>query len=258
MDPYLEQYWLDVHARMILYACDQLEDHLPGSLIARVEERVVLETETIPTQVRHPDVKITERKGRTNGGRVGLLAEPEEPEPVIVECEPVTETFINILEVGAKQRLVTVIEILSMSNKIAGKSRDEYMAKQTELRDSGVSLVEIDLLRRGSFIMAVDPTLIPPEAQTTYLACVQRGWRPGRFELFPISLRQRLPRIRIPLRKTDVDIRLDLQAVLEQAYRKGRYHLTLDYRKPPVPPLGPADAKWAKALIAKHAKKRHA
>ena len=36
MDPYLEQYWQDVHARLILYACDQLEDQLPGNLIARV------------------------------------------------------------------------------------------------------------------------------------------------------------------------------------------------------------------------------
>ncbi len=45
MDPYLEQFWPDVHARMIFYACDQLEEQLPGNLIARVEERVVLETE---------------------------------------------------------------------------------------------------------------------------------------------------------------------------------------------------------------------
>jgi len=25
MDPYLEQFWLDVHARLVLYICDQLE-----------------------------------------------------------------------------------------------------------------------------------------------------------------------------------------------------------------------------------------
>jgi hypothetical protein len=257
MDPYLEQFWPDVHARMVLYTCDQLEDQLPSSLIARVEERIVLESEIVGKQVRHPDVKITERKGRENGGRVAVLAEPEAAEPVIVECEPVTETYINIVEAGSKQRLVTVIEILSMANK-GGQGFDDYRAKQAELRDAGVNLVEIDLLRRGMHVMAVDPDLIPRQARTTYLACVQRGGRPGRFELYPIPLRGRLPRIRIPLRKTDVDIRLDLQAVLEQAYRKGRYHLTIDYGKRPNPPLRAADTKWAKALIAKHVKKHRA
>jgi hypothetical protein len=253
MDPYLEQFWPDVHAGLIIYTRDQLEEQLPSSLIARVEERVVLESEAVGRQVRHPDVKITERKGREKNGRVAVLAEPEAAEPVIVEYEPATETYINIVEAGSKQRLVTVIEILSMANK-GGQGFDEYCAKQAELRAACVNLVEIDLLRRGTHAMAVNQELIPQQARTTYLACVQRGGRPGRFELYPIPLRGRLPRIRIPLRKKDVDIRLDLQAVLEQAYRKGRYHLTIDYRKRPNPPLGAADAKWAKALIAKHTK----
>jgi len=257
MDPYLEQFWPDVHAGLIIYTRDQLEDQLPSSLIARVEERVVLESEIVGKQVRHPDVKITERKGRENGGRVAVLAEPEAEEPVIVECEPATETYIHIVEAGSKQRLVTVIEILSMANK-GGQGFDDYRAKQAELRDAGVNLVEIDLLRRGMHVMAVDADLIPQQARTTYLACVQRGRRPGRFELYPIPLRRRLPSIRIPLRETDVDIRLALQPVLQQAYRKGRYHLTIDYRKRPKPPLSPAEAKWAKALIARHVKKDRA
>ena len=46
MDPYLEQFWPDVHASLIIYTRDQLEEQLPANLIARVEERVVFETET--------------------------------------------------------------------------------------------------------------------------------------------------------------------------------------------------------------------
>jgi hypothetical protein len=53
------------------------------------------------------------------------------------------------------------------------------------------------------------------------------------------------------LREQDLDIRLDLQAILEQAYRKGRYHLTIDYDERPEPPLANEDAKWARALIKK-------
>jgi hypothetical protein len=69
MDPYLERFWPDIHASLIIYTRDQLEEQLPGNLIARVEERVVLETEEDPRAV-YPDVKITERRGRsTSGGR---------------------------------------------------------------------------------------------------------------------------------------------------------------------------------------------
>jgi len=43
MDPYLEQFWRDVHARCIIYAADQLQARLPADLRARVEERVFVE-----------------------------------------------------------------------------------------------------------------------------------------------------------------------------------------------------------------------
>src|SRR5579872_6216298 len=45
MDPYLEQFWPDLHASLIIYTRDQIEEQLPATLIARVEERIVLEVE---------------------------------------------------------------------------------------------------------------------------------------------------------------------------------------------------------------------
>ncbi len=32
MDPYLEQHWGDVHHRLVQYASDQLQEHLPADL----------------------------------------------------------------------------------------------------------------------------------------------------------------------------------------------------------------------------------
>src|SRR6266436_1649873 len=106
MDPYLEQFWLDLHARLILYACDQLEDQLPDNLIARVEERIVFETEDDEPRAAYPDVKITEQSNGL-GGATAVLSQVSDIEPVIVEYsgEPATETFINILEAGPRQRL---------------------------------------------------------------------------------------------------------------------------------------------------------
>jgi hypothetical protein len=250
MDPYLEQFWLDVHARLILYACDQIEERLPSNLIARVEERVVLEAEAAEPRAVYPDVKITERRGRgSNSGAVVSAVATIEPVIVGYDSEPGTETYINILEAGVDQRLVTVIEILSLANKLPGEGQRKYRQKQIELRDAGVSLVEIDLLRRGERVLSIEPSWIPPRARTKYQACVRRGWLPWRFEIYPVPLRQPLPAMRIPLREKDNDIRLDLQAVLEQAYRKGRCHLTIDYTQPANPPLARGDARWAKGLV---------
>jgi hypothetical protein len=256
MDPYLEQFWPDIHASLIIYSRDQLEEQLPPSLIARVEERVVFETEPDPHAV-YPDVKIAERRGRGNGPATAVLTKPSVAEPVIVEYdgEPATETYINILEAGPEQRLVTVIEMLSLSNKLPGEGQRQYRQKQKELRDSGVSLVEIDLLRRGERVLSIAPSRIPPRARTTYQICVRRGWLPRRFEIYPVPLRDPLPSIRIPLREKDEDIRLDLQAILEQAYRKGRYYLTVEYARPPEPPLEMAHARWARSVIKKARRK---
>ena len=255
MDPYLEQFWPDVHARLILYACDQIEEQLPRGLIARVEERVVLESDDGARGV-YPDVKIAELSGR-GGAAVAVTSRRFAVEPVIVEYEgePATETFVNILEAGPGQRLVTVIEILSVANKLPGEGQRLYRQKQSELRDACVSLVEIDLLRRGDRVLSLDPWRIPRRARTHYQVCARRGWTPRRFEVYPVPLRSPLPAIRIPLRQTDTDVRLDLQAVLDMAYRKGRYHLTVDYSDPPEPPLSGADAKWARTLVKAARKK---
>src|SRR5262249_25630073 len=52
-----------------------------------------------------------------------------------------------------------------------------------------------------------------------------------------IPLQTRLASVRIPLRKKDPDICLDLQSVFDLAYRKGRYYANINYREAPEPPL---------------------
>lgn len=255
MDPFLEAHWQDVHARLILYACDQLEEQLPGNLIARVEERVVLETDDTDPRAVYPDVKVIEHRLRRSAA-VGTASRTPVMEPVIVRyrSEPATETFINIVDPASAGSLVTVIEILSLANKLAGKGQRQYRQKQRELCAARVSLVEIDLLRQGRRAVSLPLGEIPRRLRTTYLACVRRGWTPDAFEIYPLPLKQPLPAIHIPLRETDEDISLDLQAILNQAYRKGRYRTTIDYRDGPQPPLTGDEAKWAKALVKKAAR----
>jgi hypothetical protein len=56
-----------------------------------------------------------------------------------------------------------------------------------------------------------------------------------------------LPIIPIPLRAGDPLVTLDLQSLIEQVYRNGRYDRT-DYSKTCDPPLEEGDAEWAGTL----------
>src|SRR4051794_41615118 len=97
MDPYLEAHWRDVHSRLIIYASDALQGVLPGSLRARVEERVLLETpQGIGDHPLFPDVRVVEygpevRRGPEKGPGAG--GGPAGPPPGRNEPGTATETI---------------------------------------------------------------------------------------------------------------------------------------------------------------------
>jgi hypothetical protein len=250
MDPWLEDFWRDVHARLAIYAADQLQGFLPDDLRARVEERVVVEPLDDQSRNVYPDVRIVER-GRGPGLAVAMETDVDVAEPLVLRVanEPVTETYIEIIDVGTGKRVVTVLEILSLANKQSGDSRKQYRQKREELMAGEVSLVEIDLLRSGVWTVGVPEDLVPPPFRTTYRVIVRRGWRPDSVEIYRVPLRQRLPVIRVPLRQTDADAPLDLQTLIDQCYRNGGYDDDLDYRRDPNRPLDPDDAQWADELL---------
>jgi hypothetical protein len=163
--------------------------------------------------------------------------------------EPVTQGFIEILEASSGNRVVTVIEVLSLANKLPGEGQDLYVRKQRELRQAQVSLVEIDLLRAGRRLLPVPLRRLPLEYRTAYQVWVRRGWQPLTVEIYRASFRESLPTIKIPLRPSDADVLLDLQALIDQCYRNGSYEDDIDYQEDPEPPLGKSDARWAQAQL---------
>jgi hypothetical protein len=247
MDPYLEKHWGDVHQRLVTYACDQLQEYLPESLRARMEERVYVEFDE-PQRSLYPDVRVVE-SGQT-GSTAAATLDTATAEPIVVPMpiEPLTESCIEIVDVASGHRLVTVIEVLSPANKSSSRGRRLYRKKQRELRKGKVSLVEIDLLRAGRRVLSVPTALIPRSHRSQYQVCVRRGWKVLEVEVYRVALREPLPTIRVPLRPDDVDVPLKLQALIEECYRKGRYD-DLDYKQPPEPPLESEDAAWAEELL---------
>ena len=221
MDPYLEKYWRDVHTSLCTYARDTLQPQLGRPLRARLEERLVVESALSEDRSIYPDVKIVERRERRGAGLEAGGVAVEEPLLLRVEDEVATEAFVTIIDTTTGGKLVTVIEFLSTSNKLSGDGQNKYRQKQKELKEAGVSLVEIDLLRTGRWVMQAPEHRVPPRYRTTYQMCVHRGWRDSEYEIYHAPLRQKLPAIHVPLRESDPDASLDLQTLIEQAYRNG-------------------------------------
>jgi hypothetical protein len=251
MDPYLEPFWGDLHHRLITYACDSLQEELPGDLLARMDERVFVEPADGTNRKMVPDVRVIEHGRREQPGLTASsgVAVAEPLVLCVEEDEPIRQGFIEILDLKSGRRVVTVIEILSPANRLSGPGRELYVKKQEELRAGGVSLVEIDLVRTGPHVLTVPFECIPVVYRTPYAVCVRRGWQPRQFEYYPISLRERLPAIAIPLRRDDRDVPLDLQPLVDRCYQAGRYGYDIDYSEEPEPRLAPTDAQWVDMLL---------
>ena len=254
MDPYLEAHWSDVHATLIVYLREQIHDQLKPPLRARVDERLVVQSEEAPDRNIYPDLRVSESTSPDfGGGGTAVLPDvvPAEPIVIVLPDENVTETYIEIVDRSAEDRLVTVIELMSPANKGTGQTAALYQRKQQEVQQAGANLVEIDLTRAGRrrFLLHSHHRR-PPIAPSTFAACVFRaGHKRPQFEYYPIPLSAPIPALRVPLRPQDADVLLHVQPLLDRAYRYGSYG-DIDYAREPDPGLSRAERAWAKQWMA--------
>ena len=95
MDPHLERYWGDVGGSLAVAAKVALNHQLCGDLVARNDRRLI----------------------------------PDSDSP---GSDPMRQSFVQILDTADGNRVVTVIEFLSPSNKTDTAARQSYRAKQNE------------------------------------------------------------------------------------------------------------------------------
>src|SRR3954453_15010102 len=133
---------------------------------------------------------------------------------------------------------MTGVEVLSPSNKTL-PGRVPYLAKRRDLLHHGVNLVEIDLLLEGYRL-----SMLVPLPAGDYYAFVTRAETYDRCDVYPWSVRQALPTIRVPLRPGDTEVSLDLADVLVKTYEVGRYDRLVRHQQPVELPLSPPDAAW--------------
>jgi hypothetical protein len=256
MDPYLEDPRLgpDFHNTLITFLKATLNALLPPQYVAHIDERLYI---VDPRRNVYPDVAIvgrmkTQRRGRKQA-ETTFAVESDPPFVILEEPARLREAFIKLVRKRDPGRVIATIEVLSPSNKESGSpGRDLYLKKQQETLDSSAHLVEIDLLREGQHTVAASEELLDERGPWNYVVCLHRAQHGRCFATWPVTLRQRLPRIQVPLANGDKDFVLDLQAVFTRCYQECGYNRDLDYSSEPAVPLAGDEAEWADTLLQRH------
>lgn len=250
MDPYLEDptLWPDVHGRLINVASELLLSQLRPKYFIQIDERLYLaNADDEASGVIVPDLRIREVASGPRGGASATQTAQAAPGLELAygwEFE-VKESYLQVID-RELHRVVTVVEILSPANKVKGSvAYKEYEQKKRDVLAAGTNLVEIDLLREG-MPLASRPDIPPHE----YMAQVWRfrGDKAPRRTVWPMSLREPLKTIPVPVRPEDADAVLNLQQMLNIAYERAGYELRVDYSKDSFPPLRPELSQWARDL----------
>lgn len=245
MDPYLEgELWTTFHIQLAVEIARQLTPKLLPRYLAFANQRQITDT---PDEVAieatdvYPDVGVVQAKEAPLSSGGAILAEAP-IKMITVMPSRVPHSWVEIRDRSGRE-LVTLIEILSPTNK-RGDGRKQYMEKRKKVLFSTAHLLEIDLLRKGKRVPMTKPL---PAAD--YFVFLTRANKRPETEVWPISLADRLPTLRVPLRDPDPDVPLDLQQAFTTIYDSSPYPVAIDYSKPPDVPLSPAAANWAAERI---------
>ena len=267
MDPYLEEpsRWGGVHSRLINSISDLLTSAVAPDFYVDIEERVyITAAEASDRRTIVPDVYVItpprpHRLAETTATLTApaLTTRPAKDSrsaadaraittPMLVEPfydAEIRNRYIEIRDVHGRE-VVTTLEVLSPFNKASGSpGRRGFLRKRQAVMASKTHWIEIDLLRAG-----LRPAEV--ERKSDYYALLKRGGALGPLEVWCFDLRDLLPTIAVPLRPPFADVPLDLGAVVDDVYRRGRYADSLDYAGLlPEPAVRPADAAWISARV---------
>jgi hypothetical protein len=243
MNPYLEQsaIWQDFHDRFLPALADEIGAQVSDRYTVRLEAQLYIHEPPAETRrlFGRGDVGVTPGPGSSRPTPSGQLLTPLEVELIDVDVERISRVEIRD---RWQRALVTVIEVLSPTNKTPGPDRAQYEAKRRQILASPTHFVEIDLLRGG-------PRLpMKPIPACAYCILISRHLTRPKAELLPLQLRDRLPVFPIPLRQPDADATVNLQKLLDRVYDAAHYENDI-YLGAPEPALTPADDAWARQFL---------
>jgi hypothetical protein len=242
MNPYLEGYlFQDLHSALASRIRATLTPLLRPRYAARLEVATVQDHSSgEDLGIIYPDVEVIKTlntgKEKPQPGVVFTPATLTLPPPMTVRI-----STVEVREVSGN-KLVTCIEILSYVNK-RQPGFDQYLQKRDRLIRSGIHLVEVDLIRRGTRPIS-DPQ-IPASHYRITVTRANQG-----IEVWTVQMQESLPTVGIPLLPPNADVPLNLSHAIQQVYEEADYDLTIDYsHQPPPPALSESDREWLKTVL---------
>lgn len=247
MDPYLEhpRSWPNFHHRLITAIAISLGPQLRPKYRVVVEEAIYQTEGQNSVLVGIPNVTVQKaRRNQTKPGQElanGPSNDVAVAQPILVDLpmpEVVRQGYLEIRDVATSE-VVTVMEVLSPTNKRPGEGRRTYEAKRQTVLASPTNLVEIDLLRQWPPIVQ-----LPEQVKTHYRILVSASVNRPRASLYAFNLQEPIPAFPLPLREGESEPIINLQGLLGDIYDQSGYDLVIDYNEEPVPPLEQDDAVW--------------
>ena len=247
MNPYLEtpRLWPEVHNSLIALMKSYLRRTLPLRYSVIMEERLGIGVEAPdgpPYRYIKPDLTIIGGEPLPSPAAVREM----DAGSVVVTLpfrETVREFYISISDRN-RDEAVTILEVLSPSNKKTGVGRTQYEDKRGNIFESSVHLVEIDLVRQGQPMPAEGY-----DGDAPYRHLVSRWRLRPRAALYPFGLQSPIPDVAVPLLEGDAEPKIPLGDILHSLYREDYYANYVDYGKDPEGPLSDADRAWLDGLL---------
>jgi hypothetical protein len=244
MDPYLEHptLWPGVHNGLIAALQLSLAPQLRPRYYVAIAERLYITEPDQRVFVGRPDLAViglpVAEKALQPTPSASSVLTVQVPVP-----DEVRETYLEVRETRT-DFVLTVLEILSPTNKRLGRGRRLYEDKRMEVLASRTHLVEIDLIRAGQPM-----PIMGDSRDSSYRILVSRGDCRPNATLYAFGVLQPIPPFALPLKPTDQEPAVDLGKILHDLYDQASYDLRLDYHSDPVPPLPTAEAAWADELL---------
>jgi hypothetical protein len=262
MDPYLEHpvLWPSLHQVFNTLLARTLSQVLPTRYVVRVAERVFIEMGELrpgsgrsssatswaaqPSPPMPSPTRAASERERRNGQQPAkgaftswyVAAVPEE----------IREGSVEVSLAGEPERLITSVELVSPAGKSPGRQgRRHYRQRQQQLLTIGAHILEVDLLRKGQHVLLAPWENVLQHGRFDYLISLCRANRRDCCEVWGVDLRQRLPRVALPLAEGDADLMLDVQNLLDHCYNARGFDRQIDYQSDPYYPLPRLDALWA-------------
>ena len=248
MNPWLEGYmWTDVHHDLASAIRALLAPQIAPKYVARLAIATVIDNDPeSEIGIMYPDVEVLQRRNTLHEPIVAYGSTTTITEPTLYTSYKLPiEVRLPIVEVRdtANNKLITAIEILSPVNK-RNPNLIDYRTKIADLHRSGVHILEIDLLRRGT------RPFTSKQKNAHYQMMLLRAGT-NNTAIWAINVQDKLPVLPVPLRPSDADVVLDLGKAMAIIFERSLYHLSIDYVNDPTPPpvFSEEDKLWIQEIV---------